>query len=352
MDKRAILADLTKIDFQQPKRIQLGTSYSFSVGGIGDVRQTAFRFKKYHFDEKLNRIVPDYDLEDLTTWNMEHGISGQDLLVSLMNLYDSINRPGISDIPYTEQIMKWCSEYFHPYNYDDILASIAIILADGNVEKGFEALNELADEDARDSLGPIFDRLVDNHDIAYSASFDVDLFMEDLRNLCDAFTAYLAMAANERGDSITIENMIYKGKHFSFPGFLYQFVDRNGHCIENVSISEMTLWDFADMFPTMNLKLQYMREDGITVIAPVVKSVFDTCWYALSCMAAAAESEGYGRGRYRFIRCKCCNQLISAYGQQKYCQSAACQAFRNSQKMQTHRSKKKRQMENEAERDT
>jgi len=38
-------------------RYALGTSYSFSVGGIGDVRQTAFRFKKYHFDEKLNRIV-------------------------------------------------------------------------------------------------------------------------------------------------------------------------------------------------------------------------------------------------------------------------------------------------------
>lgn len=113
MDRRAILADLTKIDFQQLKHIQLGASYSFNVGGIGDVRQTAFRFKKYHFDEKLNRIVSDYDLEDLTTWNMQHGIFGQDLLVSLMNLYDSINRPGISDIPYTEQIMKWCSEYFY-----------------------------------------------------------------------------------------------------------------------------------------------------------------------------------------------------------------------------------------------
>lgn len=349
MDKRAILADLTKIDFQKTNRIRLGTSYSFSVGGIGDVRQSAFRFKHYRFDKVQNRIFPVYDLQDLATWNTEYGISGQELLVSLLNLYDSINRPDGSPLPYTEQIMQWCTEYYHPSNYDEIMGQIAVLLDEGNAKDGFETLNELGNI-GTSSLPTIVDYLSDNYDIAYSASFDVDAFMEELNRLCDAFTCYLAMAANAREDGEAIENMVYKGKRYEFPGFLRYFVDLNGRYRGYTSLSEDAIWSFADMFPKMELKLQYIPEEGTTVIAPVVNSVFDTCWYALSCMAAAAESEGYGRGRYRFIRCKCCNQLISAYGQQKYCQSAACQAFRNSQKMQTHRSKKKRQMEIESER--
>lgn len=349
MDKRDVLADLTRIDFQRPNRIRLGTSYSFSVGGIGDVRQTAFRFKSYRYDQVKRRIIPDYDLRDLATWNQKHDISGQDLLVSLMNLYDSINRPTVNDIPYTEQIIQWCVDHFHPYHYDEMMAEIAVAINDSGYNGGFELLDELAQNESDGLMSPLSKRLLNKVNIVEAASFDVIVFMQDLSTLCDAFTCYLAIAANERGDAETIERMIYEGKQYSIPSFLNQFIAPDGHYRRVESLSEDTLDDFAYMFPTMQLKLQYMKDEGVTIIAPVVNSVFDTCWYALSCMAAAAESEGYGRGRYRFIRCKCCNQLISAYGQQKYCQSTACQAFRNSQKMQAHRSKKKRLKDTENE---
>ncbi len=330
-------SELASIQFKKTTKLRLGINYTFSVGGFGDVRQNAVHFQRYNIEG--NYAVPEFEASEVSSWDVESELSGQDILVSLQNLYEAINRPGVSELSYEELIVQWCEQNLQPYHHREIITSIYAIpsaLEDkvANETQGdFVATAALLDKEGYFPYRAVVE----------ASAFEFSDFLHDLKTLCQAFLAYLIIAAHEQRDSATLQSLIYEGKLFSAPSFHRSFLNKEGKPDLERHLSPDDLEDFADMFPPMKVKLQYLSDDGITVLAPVVNSVFDSGWYALSCMAAAAESEGYGRGRYRFIRCKCCNKLISAYGQQKYCQNAECQAFRNSQKMQAHRSRKKKQ---------
>lgn len=144
MDRRAILADLTRIDFQKTNRIRLGTSYSFSVGGIGDVRQSVFRFKHYRFDEVQNRIFPvlreiggtqmnNHEASILLERLLEgvHPITGEILpdhhacndpqvlraLYKAINALRCVNNPSSTETP--KRTRQSCANNQNPWTQDD-----------------------------------------------------------------------------------------------------------------------------------------------------------------------------------------------------------------------------------------
>jgi len=91
------------------------------IGGVGEMIYRAVRFPEY---------VPDYDddgevLKPVFTGlhapesGTDYSLTGQELLVSLCNLYGKLNNPDSTE-SISDTVWDWCRNNIHPYDIDSL----------------------------------------------------------------------------------------------------------------------------------------------------------------------------------------------------------------------------------------
>ena len=137
------------------------------IGGVGEMIYRAVRFPEY---------VPDYDddgevLKPVFTGlhapesGTDYSLTGQELLVSLCNLYGKLNNPD-STVSITDAVWDWCRNNIHPYNIDSL----------------YEMLNS-----------ENFAHITYMDLIQKDAAFYVNQFIKDLCSLGTVFEFYFAL---------------------------------------------------------------------------------------------------------------------------------------------------------------
>ena len=311
------------------------TFKTVSIGGLGDIRLKAIRFGKY---------IPvlsagQFWLKPVYTSDVEEGCyrdvesSGIDILISLAELYDRINRPGLCEEAPSRLIADWCAGNIHPYAQQAIIDEIEL---PGILEESEDYLKEPAPDDPMEQLlsgikpkgssiqsENLFVTKVEN-----TAAFSTDAFLDDLHQLIIAFHTYMAISDLKNGDPKAAKELYYAGKRFDGPALFEHFNASR----KTPWADDAVMYGFADMFEPLRMEMAYDYNSDSMKLVPVVRSVFDACWYTLSCVTGLADQVDPGKGRHRFVRCKACGKVITAYGQQRYCRDPECQKQRNREK--------------------
>ena len=314
----------------------LATFKSISIGGLGDIRLKAIRFHEYRFECRDDQywLRPVYHPGIHEACSQEASVSGPDMLVDLMNLYEKINRPGKSDKAAIDLVAEWCTGNIHPYAQYEISEEMEMAGYCADEENEME----ITSDDPMEKLLPRYDpeeptghlTAADIQRLEYRAAFLLDDFLWDLQALINTFSTYLAITDLKHNKPETAETLYYVGKRFDGPALFEQFRASNGPIWANDGV----MYYFADMFPPLKMKMAYDYDQDTMVLMPVVRSVFDACWYTLSCVTGLVDQAEPGKARHRFIRCAACGKVITAYGRQRYCQDRECQKQRYRNKSQ------------------
>ena len=143
--------------------------FSFTeIGGVGEMIYKAVRFPEYVVErtEDGNQVVvPLFSGSLPPEGGTDYALTGQDLLVSLCNLYQKINAPD-STVVIADAVRDWCKANVHPYNID-----------------------LLCEELGGDRYAHI--KMMDI--IRGDVTFEVDRFVNDLCNLGTAFELSFAL---------------------------------------------------------------------------------------------------------------------------------------------------------------
>ena len=265
------------------------------IGGVGEMIYTAVRFPAYvaEPDEQGNNLmIPLFTGMHAPEAGNDYSLTGQDLLVSLCNLYHKINTPG-STVMITEAVREWCTDNILPYNN--------------------EVVCELVESDpmAHITLGHIIKR---------EATFDIDLFVKDLCDLGRAFELY------------------YEGRicdSFAFLEKYRQYESDEEYLKQLKADRETRMTQLIDLFPDFRMRLKMNRRSKKIEYGADVYSVFDICWYAFGRLVAdVAPPADYGIddefSQASILSCLACGSyFLRRSSRQRYCQNWDCQAERN-----------------------
>ena len=175
--------------------------YSFTeIGGVGEMVYKAVRFPEYvpeyDYARKEETIVPI-----CTGWfrpeiGTDYSITGQDIFVSLCNLYKKINNPDCSaDI--TEAIWNWCRNNILPYNIS--------VICNFMEEVGYSELYM-------------------SGEIVALGTFDVNDFINDLCSLGSTFEYYDTLKkVRYNHDTTSGRALYYEGRLCDSKPFLEKF---------------------------------------------------------------------------------------------------------------------------------
>lgn len=332
----SFLLDILELPAKEPKSAGgLGTFQSISIGGLGDIQLKAIRFDTYvpmPVDGQF-WLRPVFTPAIWERSDHDAGFSGVELLVSLAELYDAVNRPGRSEKAPSDLVTEWCTGHIHPYNQQAVLDELELerILA----KPEYNAVN-VPDDDPMKQLLPAVIPVGESGNpywkpgirIEDCAAFPLNGFLADLHRLISAFYTYIAISDLKNDDPEAAKGLYYIGKHYDGPALFEHF---KATC-RSPWADDAVMYGFADMFPPLRMEMVYDYDGDCMKLVPVVRSVFDVCWYTLSCVTGLADQVDPGNRRYRFVRCEACGKLITAYGQQRYCRDPECQKKRNREK--------------------
>jgi hypothetical protein len=91
------------------------------IGGVGEMIYRAVRFPEYvpDYDDDGEIIKPIFTGLHAPESGTDYSLTGQELLVSLCNLYGKLNNPD-STVSITDAVWDWCRNNIHPYNIDSL----------------------------------------------------------------------------------------------------------------------------------------------------------------------------------------------------------------------------------------
>lgn len=351
-----------KITFPKANNKHLGI---VDIGGVGDIIYKTVRFKDYDYDDQANivdkkikgKIIYPLDPYEVPDLDLDMGLTGKKLIISLCNLAEEINFNGfLADTTVAALIMKWCKEYFHPYDIESLTEKYRS-LKDGENDRKYYF--EWTD-----------------------GVFKVDKFISDLGELYSTFTFVYAFLEALNGNPEPAWNYVKEGQYFfTFPLFAdYQSeiivdkydVDPNWNDIqrsmkdaEHFHMHINTKEEFrkaivkdkiniykkaCDMIPEIKLNLQYDIDRDRCELVANVDSVFDICYYTIArLLATNAPSEDPNTDKYsvydlgeKISYCEVCGKIYIKNGNnQKCCGSDACIRTINRKRQARHRQKLK-----------
>ena len=87
----------------------------YEIGKLSEDVKLTTTFKEYEAEEKDGDIILTAVLSkgDVPKLNRGYGIDGQQLWISLCNLYEDIK--GMDTYETVKPITKWCCKHVHPY---------------------------------------------------------------------------------------------------------------------------------------------------------------------------------------------------------------------------------------------
>ena len=312
------------------------------IGGVGEMTYCTVRFPRYElrYENDAALLCPRYEEnEQLIDRQADTLLTGQELLVSLCNLYRAINDPACKSNP-IDMIAEWCSSNIHPYHVD--------------------SLYDLANDAGYD-----YDSYSDM--IMQDGIFSVDDFMRDLAPLYHTTCFHHALLQLIRGNDVFARELYYEGRfndgYAFFEKYKYAPTVENNLCSDNL-LAEMLenaqAESFEDhcydnhqefrqnplqdleylhttllsLFPEFKMKLRKDAKTNRILFAADVYSVFDLAWYALS-RSVANDAPDYDLNPNSMysdgtpMACLHCGNFFIRRGpRQRYCTNPSCQAAR------------------------
>ena len=289
--------------------------FSFTeIGGVGEMIYKAVRFPEYVVEwteEGEQVVVPLFSGAIPPEGGTDYALTGQDLLVSLCNLYQKINAPD-STVVIADAVRDWCKANIHPYNID-----------------------LLCEELEGDRYAHI--KMMDI--IRSDGTFEIDRFLNDLCNLGAAFELSFALdAAIHQNNPRYARALYYEGRvHDSLP-FLekYRVYEADKDYLAQIKADRKErVLQLLDLFPDFRMRLKFNPRYGKVEYGADVHSVFDICWYTFARMIAdTAPPVDYGAedmfAQGSVLSCMACGSyFVRRSSRQRYCQRPECQAERN-----------------------
>ena len=273
----------------------------FSLGKMSaDARLTA-TFKCYEKTEQNGKIVITACLGkgDVPKLNRGYGLDGNELWLSLNNLYQSIR--GKDDYTAADDIISWCQQYAHPY-----YASEDIEEYRWDIEKDTEYWDF-------------------STNILGNFTFDVHTMREDLESLYrDTLVILMFKKCLERLDvSTDLAQITWTNEFADFNSFPMQ------KHLGKISA-------YLNKMSGVTMKLG-MDENGELKVMPDFHSVFDAARFALSQYVSIPTDYPIAYAdRVGVATCECCSRLFIKNGnRQKYCDNPECKKERNRRKSRT-----------------
>jgi hypothetical protein len=168
------------------------------IGGVGEMIYRAVRFPEYvpDYDDDGEIIKPIFTGLHAPESGTDYSLTGQELLVSLCNLYGKLNNPD-STVLITDAVWDWCRNNIHPYNID--------------------SLYEMLDSEK-------FAHITYMDLIQNDATFHVDQFIKDLCSLGTVFELYFALRRVKYYEEIDYaRNLYYEGRLCDSLAFLERY---------------------------------------------------------------------------------------------------------------------------------
>ena len=293
------------------------------------------RFSDYSvvFHNDVELIMPNFPSPlDPMEVGTDYNLTGQELLVSLCNLFQEMNKPK-NHIDTRRRIIQWCRENVHPYDID-FLYELATSLDPGTV-----ASWQLQEE----------------------ARFEPEDFIHDLGNLATAYSYGFALSQlRHLGNTKPARELFYEGRlRDGLPFFeQYRSIESDSEYVMAVTADyKEHLIILIDLFPDFRMRLKLDDKTGKIMYGADVKSVFDIAWYSFSRMVADVappEDEDLNYmmdSQGKIMSCLCCGKFFVRHSsRQLYCKDSNCQAERNRKNRRaTYARQKAEKVQGEAE---
>ncbi|HHV12322.1 MAG TPA: hypothetical protein GXX75_18760 [Clostridiales bacterium] len=295
------------------------------IGGVGEMIYRAVRFPEYipDYDDDGEIIKPIFTGLHAPESGTDYSLTGQELLVSLCNLYCKLNNPESTE-SISDAVWDWCRNNIHPYNIDNL----------------YEMLE--SEKFAHITFMDIIEK---------DATFSINRFIKDLCNLGTVFELYFALySLKYYGDIYYARNLYYEGRlrdSLSFLERYRQYVDDKEyktHILENYNGH---IFQVIDMFPDFRMRLKLDKKTGKVMYGADIQSVFDICWYTFSRMVADVAPPidpdlRYEESQGTVLSCLCCGEFfVRRSSRQLYCDNPNCQAERNRKNRRASYARKK-----------
>jgi len=295
------------------------------VGGVGEMVYRAVRFPEYipDYDDDGEIIKPLFTGGHAPVSGTDYSLTGQDLLVSLCNLYGKLNNPDSTE-SISDAIWDWCRNNIHPYDIDSLCE---ILESEKNAHITFMDI------------------------IEKDATFSTKRFIKDLCDLGTVFELYYIL------DNLKYEGNVKNARNLYYEGRLRDslaFLERYSKYEDDKEYRACVLEDYndlilkvIDMFPDFRMRLKLDKKNGKVMFGADVQSVFDISWYTFSRIVADVappvdEDLDYFESQGSILSCLACGKyFVRRSSRQLYCDSWDCQAERNRRNRRASYARKK-----------
>jgi hypothetical protein len=295
------------------------------IGGVGEMVYRAVRFPEYvpDYDDDGEIIKPLFTGGHAPISGSDYSLTGQDLLVSLCNLYSKLNNPDSTE-SISDAVWDWCRNNIHPYDID--------------------SLCEILESEK-------FAHITYREIIQNDATFSIKRFIKDLCDLGTVFELYFALQrAKYHYQAEYARNFYYEGRLCDSLAFLekYRKYENDKEYLERIVADyDDRIMQMIDMFPDFRMRLKLDKKSGKMMFGADVKSVFDICWYTFSRIVADVappvdEDPDYMYSQGSILSCLACGKYFVRHSsRQLYCDSWDCQAERNRRNRRASYARKK-----------
>ena len=295
------------------------------IGGVGEMVYRAVRFPEYlpDYDDDGEIIKPLFTGGHAPVSGTDYSLTGQDLLVSLCNLYGKLNNPGSTE-SISDAVWDWCRNNIHPYDID--------------------SLCEILESEK-------FAHITYRDIIEKDATFSIKRFIKDLCDLGTVFELYYILDnLKYEGNVNDARNLYYEGRLRDSLAFLERYSkyeddkEYRDHVLEDYND---LIFKVIDMFPDFRMRLKLDKKTGKVMFGADVQSVFDICWYTFSRIVADVappvdEDLDYFESQGSILSCLACGKyFVRRSSRQLYCNSWDCQAERNRRNRRASYARKK-----------
>ena len=295
------------------------------IGGVGEMVYRAVRFPEYipDYDDDGEIIKPLFTGGHAPVSGTDYSLTGQDLLVSLCNLYGKLNNPDSTE-SISDAVWDWCRNNIHPYDID--------------------LLCEMLESEK-------FAHITYRDIIEKDATFSIKWFIKDLCDLGTVFELfYILDNLKYEGNVNNARNLYYEGRLRDSLAFLERYSkyeddkEYRDHVLEDYND---LIFKVIDMFPDFRMRLKLDKKSGKVMFGADVQSVFDICWYTFSRIVADVappvdEDLDYFESQGSILSCLACGKyFVRRSSRQLYCDSWDCQAERNRRNRRASYARKK-----------
>ncbi len=310
------------------------------IDGIGRQTFNTVQFPGYTSDSEQgkNYLIPVIK-RDFQMANGEHSnLTGRDILYSLYNLYDEMNKPGCPFLD-SDMVQDWCVQNIHPYHLQELYTEL---------------------KDPQNTSRQV---------VEYYGAVNIEQFTEELGKLYQHFRFYLALEDLKHGHEELAFNLAVPGRLSS--GYTYfesykfsstpitpwtsgsgfdkelllaemkktsaqlviseEDISKRYRLFQRSPMADITELEdiLIEQFPDFTMNVCRMPGMGKIGFTAGLNSVFDIAWYTLARLVVMDDEDVDPNSLSRPRVCKACGRIFTPESpRQLYCLYDECQRAR------------------------